>query len=271
MVVAHRLQYISALLAAGRSVSVHISSNPMTHTEKVKFVIKPIDAFGHPTEACLANALINYLASLAACVPMVDRGHSFSNGFVEVSLFWKHCALQASALDCSHGDACNAVAPPAGQDPLLVGTEPGSAAYTIVEAIAASSWERLPDPAWMRIYAKFPAYTDSTRRWNYILSTLHHAQACTASVQISAHREWRSGTFGRIPLRDAVRRYGLEHGAEEDVPLTRDEVERLGWRRISATVWDLVCERVRGGSRDPAGLSRAFYNIVFDLGVEDFT
>ncbi len=42
------------------------------HTEKVKFVINPPDVIACPSDACLVNASLNHLWTLASCVRIVD-------------------------------------------------------------------------------------------------------------------------------------------------------------------------------------------------------
>jgi hypothetical protein len=160
---------------------------------------------------------------------------------------------------------------PAGHAQLASGSAPGTGHAMVDPFPSGGCWERLPDDAWKQIHDRVCSSTLVSRRWNYIVSTLSYAISRTSSLQVGASTDWRSrnNTQPGREIHRIYRSYGLEHGMMDDVPLTRDEVDQLGWRRIPSVVWDRLSNEVRGGSRDPARLSRRFYDIALGLTIED--
>jgi hypothetical protein len=99
MVVLHRLRYLSDLLSCGRAISVHVSCNIATHSEKVKFVVKPETHQALPHECTLIFAMLDYLARLVHISHISDRGHTHSDGQIEACFFIKHVAPASQSFE----------------------------------------------------------------------------------------------------------------------------------------------------------------------------
>ena len=90
MVVARRLQHLTELLRDGRRLSAHFSVNPDTHSEKVKFIVRPSELAGSPGESVLLLAVLEYLVRAEPGLHITDRGHTHSDGTSEACFYIKH-------------------------------------------------------------------------------------------------------------------------------------------------------------------------------------
>eukprot|EP00445_Apocalathium_hangoei_P075177 CAMPEP_0204148030 /NCGR_PEP_ID=MMETSP0361-20130328/23216_1 /ASSEMBLY_ACC=CAM_ASM_000343 /TAXON_ID=268821 /ORGANISM="Scrippsiella Hangoei, Strain SHTV-5" /LENGTH=333 /DNA_ID=CAMNT_0051102315 /DNA_START=58 /DNA_END=1059 /DNA_ORIENTATION=- len=90
MVISRRIVHLSEMLASGRSMTAHVSSNGETHSEKIKVLVRPPSAVAHPAESCFMQAVLQYLLQISQSWRITDRGHTHSDGSVEVEFFLKH-------------------------------------------------------------------------------------------------------------------------------------------------------------------------------------
>eukprot|EP00448_Togula_jolla_P021123 CAMPEP_0170572442 /NCGR_PEP_ID=MMETSP0224-20130122/2216_1 /TAXON_ID=285029 /ORGANISM="Togula jolla, Strain CCCM 725" /LENGTH=124 /DNA_ID=CAMNT_0010894927 /DNA_START=91 /DNA_END=461 /DNA_ORIENTATION=- len=71
-------------------MSVHLSFNPATHTEKVKVVIQPKHCRCTPGDSAILPAVLDYMLKLVPCCLIVDRGHTHHDGSAETCFYLKH-------------------------------------------------------------------------------------------------------------------------------------------------------------------------------------
>jgi hypothetical protein len=176
MVILRRLQFLSNLLASGRCMTAHFSTNVNNHTEKLKIVVKPDVELASPCESCFLQAVLQYMESIAQEWPIVDRGHTHSDGSIVVCFYYRHnvppglnaCSLRTDLSLAGH----------------LTEVEPTeecvAPAFDAVQLIG--TWEHLPEQAWEKIHARFAAH-----RWRSDGVLAHRSQA--SNVQLRSGRE----------------------------------------------------------------------------------
>ena len=85
MVVIARLDWIQTQLAAGHNITVHFTWNPITETDKVKFLVHPGQR--DSVHSSLIDMALSSVRSVVASAVTVDRGHKHSSCISEVC-FW---------------------------------------------------------------------------------------------------------------------------------------------------------------------------------------
>jgi hypothetical protein len=89
---------LSAQLAHGRRLSVHMSTNPTTHSEKIQVVVRPVREIGNPEESYMTMLVLSWLGQSVLTSQIVDRGHTHSDRSSVVEFFLKHRSPSVSVL-----------------------------------------------------------------------------------------------------------------------------------------------------------------------------
>jgi hypothetical protein len=144
-------------------MTAHFSHNPSTHSEKIKVVVKPPLVQADPAMSFFMQGVLSFLLQASHVWPLVDRGHTHTDGSVEVAFFLKHVAKR------KWGE-------PAGIDPPAGGSIVRSAERSQLESQDANAtfeqqiiepfdavrlvgeWQQMPQHGWSGVYNNFEAY-----------------------------------------------------------------------------------------------------------------
>mmetsp|Transcript_130576 Transcript_130576/g.418662 ORF Transcript_130576/g.418662 Transcript_130576/m.418662 type:complete len:328 (-) Transcript_130576:193-1176(-) len=96
--ISRRIVHLRELLASGRSMTAHVSSNGVTHSEKIQVLVMPPSVVAHSAESYFMQAVLHDLLQTSQSWPITDRGHMHSDGSVQVAFFLKHADPRRSRI-----------------------------------------------------------------------------------------------------------------------------------------------------------------------------